>query len=404
MPGAALRCARPPPTRRRSAFAVAACLLFALAAAGPPALTAPYLPKTDDEILERLPFAPNDPLQRELQALRLELARRPQDLALAVRVAHRYAELGRVTGDPRYSSYAQAAVAPWWEMAEPPSEVLLLRATLRQRVHSFDPALADLALLLRRNPRDGQARLTRATILQVQGAHADAAAECAALRRLAEELVWATCSYGVAGVSGKVHESYDALKATLDRNQSARPEIRAWVLSLLAEMAARAGRNPAAERHFREALAIDPADHYLLGAYADWLLDQGRAGEVATLLRDPQRTDALLLRYTLALKATSSPDLATHVEQLRARFEASRMRGDRAHAREEARFELELVGDAAKALSVAKDNWAVQKEPADLRLLLEAGTAANDAATLAVAREWIARTGMQDEHLSPIRR
>jgi predicted Zn-dependent protease len=139
-----------------------------------------------------------------LRALREELARQPHRLDLAVEIARRYTELGRVKGDPRFAGYAQAALANWWEQPEPPSEVLLLRATLRQRNHDFDAALLDLATLIRRNPRDGQARLTRATILQVQGDYAAAAAECTALRRLAPELVWAACSYGLASVNGRL--------------------------------------------------------------------------------------------------------------------------------------------------------------------------------------------------------
>lgn len=379
-------------------------LLGGLALLANTASAAPFVPGSDHEILERLPIAATDPVQRELRQLRAELARQPQDLGLAVRLARRYAELGRVTGDPRYSGYAQAALLPWWNEPEPPAEVLLLRATLRQRVHDFDSALADLSLLLERNPRNGQARLTRATILQVRGDHAAAGAECATLRRLADELVWAACAYGVAGASGQLGESHDALKATLDRQGQVRPEIRAWVLSLLAEMAARAGRDPAAEAQFREALAIDPADQYLLGAYADFLLDRGRGKEVLPLLRGHLGPDALLLRYTLALKASGSPDLGTYVEQLRARFEASRLRGDRAHAREEARFALQLSGNTADALRLAQENWAVQKEPADVRLLFETALAADDATTLAIARDWLARTGMQDVQISRLAR
>ena len=60
---------------------------------------------------------------------RAALARAPGNLALALQVARRYSELGRVTGDPRYSGYAQAALLPWWDQAEPPRDVLLLRAT-----------------------------------------------------------------------------------------------------------------------------------------------------------------------------------------------------------------------------------------------------------------------------------
>jgi hypothetical protein len=47
--------------------------------------------------------------------------------------------------------------------------------------------------------------------------------------------------------------------------------VRVWVLTSLAEMAARAGMAVDAQGHFREALALDAADNYLLGAYADFL-------------------------------------------------------------------------------------------------------------------------------------
>lgn len=372
------------------AFLASGCLVTASAVA------VPYLPASDAQVLERLPFAATDPVARELRALREELARQPQRIDLAVEMARRYTELGRVRGDPRFAGYAQAALANWWEQSEPPSEVLLLRATLRQRNHDFDAALLDLAALIRRNPRDGQARLTRATILQVQGDYAAAAAECSALRRLAPELVWAACSYGLASVNGRLRESYEVLDTLLARQPQVRPEIRAWVLSMLAEMAARAGLDEAAEAHFRDALAIDGSDHYLLNAYADWLLDHGRPAQVVKLLATRQGSDALLLRYTLALKALSSPELAAHVEQLRARFAASQLRGDRVHQREQARFTLELLGDPQAALTLARENWKVQKELPDLRLLVETSLATRDLATLASARQWLAQARSED--------
>lgn len=371
------------------AFTASWCLVTA-------AMAVPYLPQSDAQVLERLPFAPTDPSARELRSLREELARQPQRLDLAVEIARRYTELGRVRGDPRFAGYAQAALANWWEQSEPPSEVLLLRATLHQRNHDFDAALLDLAALIRRNPRDGQARLTRATILQVQGNYAAAAADCTALRRLAPELVWAACNYGLASVNGRLRESHDALHALLARQPQVSPEIRAWVLSMLAEMAARAGLDDAAEAHFREALAIDGSDHYLLNAYADWLLDHGRPAQVVKLLTSRQGSDALLLRYTLALKALNSPELAAHVEQLRARFAASQLRGDRVHQREQARFTLELLGDPQAALTLAQENWTVQKELPDLRLLVETSLATRDLATLASARQWLAQARSED--------
>ena len=46
--------------------------------------------------------------------------------------------------------------------------------------------------------------------------------------------------------------------------------------------------------------------------------------------------------------------------------------------------------------ALARENFAVQKEPADVRLLIDAARAAGDASALALAREWIERTGLVD--------
>jgi hypothetical protein len=77
---------------------------FIFAATVLPVTGAPFVPQSDNQILEHLPFAPNDPVIRELGALRDRLKNEPHDLPLAVRLAQAYLELGRVTGDLRYSA------------------------------------------------------------------------------------------------------------------------------------------------------------------------------------------------------------------------------------------------------------------------------------------------------------
>ena len=274
-----------------------------------------------------------------------------------------------------------------------------MRATLRQRVHQFDAALADLETVLNVNLRNAQARLTRATVLQVQGAFGAAREECLTLEKLTHELVSAACRASVNGASGNLRESYEQLRAALNRQRYVQPEIRVWVLTSLAEMAARAGMAEEAQSHFRAALALDETDNYLLGAYADFLLDTGQPQEAATLLKDKTRVDPLLLRYALALKALHANELAPQVEQLRDRFEASRLRGDRVHVREEARFTLHLLNDPKSALKLAQENWQVQKEPADICILLESALAAHDPASVEIARAWLKQTGLEDFQL-----
>ncbi len=90
--------------------------------------------------------------------------RDPQNLALALAAARADIVRGRAAGDPRYFGYAEAALGPWWDVAEPPPSVQVLRATIRQNLHDFDAALSDLHEVLARDPRNAQAWLTRAMI------------------------------------------------------------------------------------------------------------------------------------------------------------------------------------------------------------------------------------------------
>jgi len=66
------------------------------------------------------------------------------------------------------------------------------------------------------------------------------------------------------------------------------------------------------------------------------------------------------------------------------------------HRREEARFRLTLENDADAALGLARDNWAVQREPADLRILIEAARATRNADALKIAADWIAANRLED--------
>ena len=357
----------------------------------------PYLPASGGQVIEVLPSR-NDPLQRQLQRLRAELAARPQDLDLATGLARRYVGLARSETDPRYLGYAQAALAPWWRLAAPPVAVRILRATLLQSTHQFPAALADLDAVLKTDPGNAQAWLTRATVLTVQGEYAQATASCARLSTLATELVAITCISSVAGVTGRAGQGERLLELTLQRSTGAEMELQVWALTLLAEMAGRRGDAAVAEQRFRRALALAPGDSYLRAAYADFLLDQQRPADVIKLVGDQSRIDALLLRHALALQQIPGAQsaLAAADAELRARFNAAMQRGDSVHQREQARYELQLHRDARTALRLAQQNWAVQKEPADLRIYLEAALMARDGAAAAPALDWIRRHGVQD--------
>ena len=370
-------------------LALACCITAA-------AQAAPYIPTNGQQIVETVPRR-GDPVQQELRRLRSELHASPNDITLATTIARRYIALARSETDPRYLGYAQAALAPWWNQTAPPPAVRLLRATLLQSTHQFTPALADLKAILEAEPRNVQAWLTQATVQTVQGDYTGATASCARVSSLSIELVAITCIANIGTVTGKAERSEQLLDLTTERSPNAPVELQVWAMTLLAEMAQRRGDSATAETRYRRALSLQPRDSYLQGAYADFLLEQDRAAEVLTLLRDQSRIDALLLRRALALQqAGQSSALQADIKELAARFDAAAQRGDTVHQREQARFELLLRHDANAALALARKNWAVQKEPADIRIYLEAAAQARDTAAAKPVLDWVNQHHTED--------
>ena len=224
-----------------------------------------------------------------------------------------------------------------------------------------------------------------------------AAGECAALAALSDDLLAAGCSAYVEATTGRTRAAYDRLRAALEQHADADMGVRLWVQTRLAEMADRLGDAAAAENHFRAALALGIDDNFLLAAYADFLLEQGRQREVVALLEDRGRSDTLLLRLALAMHELGMPEAAKQARVLAERFAAAALRGDRLHLAEEARYLLELRRDAGAALAAAAENWKSQREPRDALILLRAARAARAPAAAAPVLDWLARTGFEHD-------
>lgn len=360
----------PPWPSSRPLAAALLCVAYAAAVA------APYQPASDSQVLERLPSRANDPVARELADLRARWRRDPSDLEVSVDLARRYFEQTGVEGDPRYVGYAQAVLEPWWSQPEPPVPARVVRAMLLQYGHRFDEAVADLDAAVRAEPDAAEAWAWLAAIHTVRADYEAARRACEQLTPLAEALVGAACTAAVDALTGHATRAATALRQALRDDRQAEPAQRLWALTRLAEIDERRGANTEAEAAYRQALALGQRDVYLLSAYADFLLDRNRPAEVLALLADLSRADVLLLRLALAGKAANDPRLAGWARELEARFEATRARGDTTHRKEEARFALSVLGQADRALALARDNYAQQREVADARILLEAAWAA----------------------------
>lgn len=369
---------------------IAACLLAI------PASAEPYVPKDPAQILQRVPAAI---ATRRLEPLRQRLSVEPHDLPAALGLARGYLTIGRETSDPRFISYAQATLSPWSRQPHPPAAVLVLSATALQSVHQFDAALSLLDRALAVEPGNAQAWLTKATLLQVQGKLAPARAACMRLARVTDALIALTCIANVDSYNGKLTPSYERLRGFFSIDRGVDDEIRAWVLGALGEMAVRLGRYADAEAHFTAALQAMPEDVYLKAVYADLLLLTARNREVLDLLEDGEAQDVLLLRLAIAARRLGSDEAPRLAQLFEARRRAARA-DDNTHLREHARFLLEVRDVPAQALELARRNWQVQREPADVRIYLQAARVASESRAEAVVQEWIHETGYEDHALA----
>ncbi|NVJ08935.1 hypothetical protein HUW63_27335 [Myxococcus sp. AM001] len=358
----------------------------------------PFIPQDTAEVLARVPAVGVDARARERAALREALAGHAGQLDMALRLARLEIELSRVLGDPRYLGRAQAALRPWWDLATPPPGVRWVRATLHHARRDLQAALEDLDAVVKEDPGNVDAWLLRAEVLGTQGEHAEAARSCEWLTALTSPLTIAVCEARVRSLAGHSRKAHALLSEALRRSGRSQ-ETRTRALATLAEAAALAGDSGLAERYFLRVLSLEPKDSAARAAFADLLLDAGRAREAVAVVMDHTQDDRLLLRHVLAENALGSSRAPEVTQALSRRFEASRLRGDNLLAREEARFALQVEKAPEKALRLAQAAWASRREPWDVRLLLEAALAANRPEAARPALEFLQASGCEDPGL-----
>lgn len=322
----------------------------------------PFVPKSDAEVLE---VVPRDTPRQASAPLTAEQA--------AARVRQLLDEAQRTGEDPRLLGRAQATLAPWWSDPSPPPPLRLLRASLKQRLHDFEGALADLG-----EPLDAPGWLTRAQVLTTLARYSEAADACTRAGS-------APCRARLQGLQGHAKE---ALASTAPLPLSLRGELEHW-----------SGDDARAVATLEQALTLDPTDtasRLLLGQIQ---LDLGQPAPALKFFEERTLSQGELLLQVLLLAAAGAPEYQARREELGQRISADRQRGETLHQREEAQYALALEGDSAKALALATRNWAVQKEPPDARVLLAAALTANEPKAAAPVLQWLKDTGCTEPSL-----
>ncbi len=289
-------------------------------------------------------------------------------------------ELSRETGSPRPLGLA-VGLLDRLPQEEWTPEVLLMRATIHQRLHRFDQAEADLAKVIEVQPDNSQAWLTRYSIALVRNDLEAAVVACNKLGQHRSGLLAQSCEQELGSFGEQPLESFERLHQALAEASRASAAERDYALVTLAEMATRLDL-PMADALWQRSLLQNPDDLYRRGRYADWLLSEGRDVKAADITRGFNDVDTLAVLHAVALTRLNHPDRVALIAELEERFAEAHWRGEFLHQWEYARFLLDVKDDAAAAFEVASANWETQRAQPDRDLLARAANSAGETVNL----------------------
>lgn len=338
----------------------------------------------------------------QLSGLEEALKADPTDEKKAVDYARHAVKLARRLGDTGLLRRAERALSPWDNNTKASADTLIVRATIKQIDHRFHDALSDLEIVLKHQPSNPQALLSRAFIRATIGEAKSGAIDCAALRARVSNAIRETCFARLESLSGALDSSYHLIEAILQKIPETNTEERTFALSVAAEIAHRRGLNDKAAEHFGALFSADPNSVFARAAYAEFLLGRGDHEMALKVIGSKPHTEALLLMSTLAGKGAENPVSIKSASELGARMAADEINGDYSHAREYARFCLDYLNDSKCALFFAQQNWRVQKEPIDARVLARAAIKNGENIALANLKQWLQDSGLEDPGLSRI--
>lgn len=367
-----------------AAFAAAVAVFAAGSAAGQDA--GRYRPADGECVVLVLPAA----LTRAMQTSPVT-----GDWETVARRAEEYLQVARTSRDPRYFGRAQALIQPWMNRPKVPPQLDIIAANLAQQRHEFPEAGRLLDRALAAEPRNTQARLMRANLALLAGRFDAARSDCLAVIQTGNSLPGTVCLATAMTGSGSLERARQLL-AVLDASEQRPSPFTLWRLLIQSDLAARDGDGDAAIAFLERAHAVDPGHEEARARLAAALLERGDATRALELSGGSGVSPALLAtRYRAELRLDPTGALEVRGE-FDALIEVGRRRGAGAHLREESELVLYGDRDAARALAIARLNFANQKDTRDLRLLVDAAVAAGDVAELASIRRWITATGFED--------
>jgi tetratricopeptide (TPR) repeat protein len=335
-----------------------------------------------------------------LQVAASQVIAAPEDQETAMQAARLFINTGRKIGDASLVQSGLSALQPALK-SRPDARVLILAAVGKQYMHDFDGALELLDHAETLQPRNPTLLLTRANILVVQGHTMKARPDCRGLARAGTFDLALICAATTEMLSPNADAAYDKLDRYMELKPVMEPALRGYAHSVLAEIAMYHDWPDLAAVHFVQAIRADPDSIRSAALYADFRLRRSEYEEALDALRGKPPTDAVLVRRAIACsQLKKSGCLLRSRRSLQAHLLSEKKIGSFAHAREEARYLLDVEGKPLEALERARLNWTLQREFEDADVLLRAARGADDMAAEEMVKSWVTENGFSIPALS----
>lgn len=275
------------------------------------------------------------------------------------------------SANPRYLGDAQRELAAI-SAADYTADFYLYRASLKQSLHQFAQASADLDVVAELDPGNFQAQMMRFTIAFVSGNYAVAELACEGLQGLGSKLYVASCRQHLRVVQNEneAELAYLALQAAMAKAGALadRPAL-IWAAGSLADIAERAGRNDAVQL-WQLVLSMNANDVYARARLAALKLAANDNAAVIGLTADYLGIDSLAVLSAIAARRQGGGEAL--IGSLRERFDEALWRGEVLHKRAYAQYLLDIEGAPEEAILWAEKNWQEQREWPDAQLLARA--------------------------------
>lgn len=354
-------------------------LLFLLVISCQLLYAAPFIPKTDQQILETLPS--DSPPARYLSSDDFLSSQNTNDPKQTSQLLER----AYLQGDPRALGQAKAQLN---QLTDQSIETLMLRARALQSDHKFSEAKEVLKQILTKDTVNPDALLTLSSLLVVQGQFEEAIDYCNKLDDPELRVYELACQAQIQSMTGQLEQAKQTLSGLAAIAPGLDTSTARWIYLMQADAALRSQDTSLADEVFS---VMDAQTVPALMARADWLLSKGEYQEVTQLLKTHTDKDALLLRLIAAQIKLHDPKSEQNLALMQERTEVWQIRKENAHMREQATYAM-LANQVDAALQLARNNWQQQRETADIEIYTRAAIQAGSQKDIEVIRQFIKDT------------